>query len=43
MPAKAHRKLKGMPKAKPGQKYLLIKGSKKGKWIVNKIKKRKRR
>jgi len=43
MPKRAHRRLKGMPKAITGAKFLAIKGSKKGQWIVTKIKKGKRR
>ena len=33
-------KLKGMPKARKGAKYLAFKGSKKGAWHVHKVKKR---
>lgn len=40
MPKRKHRKLKGMPKAKTGQRFLAVKGSKKGQWIVTKLKKR---
>jgi len=38
MPKRNHRKLKGMPRAKKGEKFLVIKGSKRGQWIVNKLK-----
>ncbi len=41
MPKRAHRKLKGMPRAKKGDKFLVIKGSKG--WIVNKLKKRRKK
>lgn len=42
MPKRAHRKLKGMPKAKTGARFLAVKSSKKGSWIVRKLKKRRR-
>jgi len=41
MPKERHRNLKGMPRSKKGDKYLVIKGS--SGWIVNPIKKKKKR
>gem|GEM_PF-3684985 len=34
------RKLKGMPRARKGTKYLLVKSSKPGRWHVTRLKRR---